>query len=357
MIDRDFEQLKTAARSGGINDIMEKITVVHAGFNNYVKSFAALVQAEVKLGLNEKLGLSGSLRTAVHDIETKLKERDDPRLTSSMLMMRAGMKRIYAATRSQYVGDLKKKFGGVRKLLAGADMPPALKADIIQKLEKYQADFFVWAEGALEVTRHGAAMSKQFREIEPVIAEIQRGVEHRYSEAVEAEAATRDTIKLWMLIALGVAVVVVSAVSLLIGRSVSNALVAMVRAMTGLARGELSVAIPGIGRKDEVGEMAGAVQVFKTSMIETGRLRAEQLEMEQRQSQQRKADMHKLADAFEAAVGEIVETVSSSAIELEASANTLTATAERSQDSPPWSRQLPRKPPPMSNRWPPPARN
>ena len=42
--------------------------------------------------------------------------------------------------------------------------------------------------------------------------------------------------------------------------------------------------------------------------------------------------MHKLADAFECAVGEIVETVSSAATELEASAGTLTATAERSQE-------------------------
>ena len=61
-------------RSSGINDISEKIAVAHSGFNGYVKSFGALVQAEVKLGLNETLGLSGSLRAAVHDIESKLGE-------------------------------------------------------------------------------------------------------------------------------------------------------------------------------------------------------------------------------------------------------------------------------------------
>ena len=48
--------------------------------------------------------------------------------------------------------------------------------------------------------------------------------------------------------------------------------------------------------------MAGAVEVFKTNMIETERLRAEQSDVEQRQLQLRKADMHKLADAFEGAV-------------------------------------------------------
>ncbi len=332
VIDRGFEQLKTSVRSGGIDDILGKIGVAHGGFNTYAKSFAALVQADVRLGLNEKLGLTGSLRAAVHDIETKLRERDDPRLTSSMLMMRRHEKDFMLRRDPKYVDELKKTAVEFARQLAGADMPPALKADIIQKLEKYQADFSAWAEGAQEVARHGAAMSKQFHEIEPVIAEIQLGVQRRYSEAGAAEAVTRDSIGLWMLIAFGLSVVVVGGISFLIGRSVSNALSAMVRAMTGLAKGDLSVAIPGLGRKDEVGEMAGAVQVFKSSMIETDRLRAEQLEMEQRQSQQRKAEMCKLADAFEGAVGEIVEMVSSAATELEASAGTLTATAERAQE-------------------------
>jgi methyl-accepting chemotaxis protein len=331
-IDRDFQQLETFVRSSGINDISEEIGVAHDGFKNYLKEFGTLAQAEIKLGLNETLGLSGSLRTAVHDIEAKLKESDNPRLTSWMLMMRRNEKDFMLRRDQKYVGELKKSAAEFSKLLAGADMPPALKADIVQKLEKYQTDFSAWAEGALEVARHGAAMSKEFHQIEPVIVKIQQSVERRYKEASSAEAATRGSVEMWMLIALGLAVVVVSGASFLIGRSISKALSAMVRAMIRLAGGDFTVAIPSLGRKDEVGEMAGAVEVFKTNMIETERLRAEQSDVEQRQLQLRKADMHKLADAFEGAVGEIVEMVSSAATELEASANTLTTTAERSQE-------------------------
>jgi len=331
-IDRDFQQLETFVRSSGINDISEEIDVAHNGFKNYLREFGTLAQAEIKLGLNETLGLSGSLRTAVHDIEAKLKESDNPRLTSWMLMMRRHEKDFMLRRDQKYVGELKKAAVEFSKLLAGADMPPALKADIVQKLEKYQTDFSAWAEGALEVARHGAAMSKEFHQIEPVIVKIQQSVERRYKEASSAEAATRGSVEMWMLTALGLAVVVVSGASFLIGRSISKALSAMVRAMIRLAGGDFTVAIPSLGRKDEVGEMAGAVEVFKTNMIETERLRAEQSDVEQRQLQLRKADMHKLADAFEGAVGEIVEMVSSAATELEASANTLTTTAERSQE-------------------------
>ncbi len=67
-----------------------------------------------------------------------------------------------------------------------------------------------------------------------------------------------------------------SCVSALIGRSISRALSAMVAVMIKLAGGEVAVTIPGLGRKDEVGEMAGAVEIFKNNMIEAERLRAEQ---------------------------------------------------------------------------------
>jgi methyl-accepting chemotaxis protein len=59
--------------------------------------------------------------------------------------------------------------------------------------------------------------------------------------------------------------------------------------------------------------------------------REEQKDTERRMAIQRKADMHRLADGFEGAVGEIIQTVSSASTELEASAGTLTSAAERSQ--------------------------
>ncbi|WP_024339676.1 MULTISPECIES: methyl-accepting chemotaxis protein [Bradyrhizobium] len=98
-----------------------------------------------------------------------------------------------------------------------------------------------------------------------------------------------------------------------------------------LARGDTSVVVSGTERKDEIGAMAQAVQVFKTNAIEVERLKAEQAETERRNVEQRKRDMIRLADDFESAVGEIIGTVSSASTQLEASATTLTGTAERSQ--------------------------
>ena len=128
------------------------------GFNNYVKSFAALVQAEVRLGLNEKLGLSGSLRAAVHDIETKLKERDDPRLTSSMLTMRRHEKDFMLRRDPKYVGELKKTGRGIRKARWQAPISAGAEGGYHPEAGKVSGGFSAWAEGAQQVARHGAAM-------------------------------------------------------------------------------------------------------------------------------------------------------------------------------------------------------
>jgi methyl-accepting chemotaxis protein len=91
--------------------------------------------------------------------------------------------------------------------------------------------------------------------------------------------------------------------------------------------------LPGLGRKDEVGDVAGAVEKFKIVSAQKAQQEAEaKIKQDQAAAQQRKTDMIKLADDFEGAVGDIVETVSSASTELEASASTLTATAERAQE-------------------------
>ena len=102
--------------------------------------------------------------------------------------------------------------------------------------------------------------------------------------------------------------------------------------MQQLAEGNFAVVLPGLGRKDEIGDVAEAVENFKVKAEQKAREEAEaKIQQDQIAAKQRKAVMIKLADDFESAVGEIVETVSSASTELEASASTLTATAERAQ--------------------------
>jgi methyl-accepting chemotaxis protein len=142
--------------------------------------------------------------------------------------------------------------------------------------------------------------------------------------------ATRTLIILASIIAVGLLVTV--ALVFLMARSITLPIDMLSAAMKALAGGDTSVEIEGIHRSDEIGGMAGAVQVFKDNMIEADRLRAEQTAAEARMAARRKADMMKLADQFQRAIGGIVSTVTTASAQLEASAGTLTSTANRAEE-------------------------
>jgi aerotaxis receptor len=98
--------------------------------------------------------------------------------------------------------------------------------------------------------------------------------------------------------------------------------------MLNLVQGKLDNPIV-IERDDEIGEALRNLQTVQTII----RFSRDEVQAVQRRAEaQRKADMAKLADGFEGAIGEIVETVSSAATKLEASAGTLSTTAGRAQE-------------------------
>jgi methyl-accepting chemotaxis protein len=131
----------------------------------------------------------------------------------------------------------------------------------------------------------------------------------------------------------GLAVLLGLAIAFLIARGIIRPLSGLTAGMKELAGGNFGVILPGLDRKDEVGDMAQAVEAFKIKAEEKARAEAEaKIKQDEVLARQRKAEMVRMADDFEGAVGRIVETVSSASRELEASAGTLTSTAARSQE-------------------------
>jgi methyl-accepting chemotaxis protein len=139
-----------------------------------------------------------------------------------------------------------------------------------------------------------------------------------------AAAARRESIigsVVILLVGLGVALV--------LGRSLSRPVTAMTRAMKQLATGDTAVTVPGRARRDELGTMAEAVEVFRVSMQETEQLRTEQEAVKQRAEAERRAGIQRLADELEANVKGVVAAVSGAAAAMRQSAERLNTTAER----------------------------
>jgi methyl-accepting chemotaxis protein len=149
-------------------------------------------------------------------------------------------------------------------------------------------------------------------------------------EEVMADTAQANRINLIMAIVVVISLIASVAFSFL---GVARPMTRLNGALGEMAGGNLDVEIPGAGRGDEIGDLAKTVTVIRENAEQKARDEAEaKVKQDLVAAERRKAEMIKLADDFEGAVGEIVETVSSASTELEASAGTLTATAERAQE-------------------------
>ena len=112
------------------------------------------------------------------------------------------------------------------------------------------------------------------------------------------------------------------------GSSISRAVSGMSDAMSHLAEGDTEVEIPSLGRGDEIGVMADSVQVFKENAIERKRLESQQQELEERAKREKTAAMNKMADDFQARVGDTIETVASASTEMQSTAESMSSIAQ-----------------------------
>ena len=159
-----------------------------------------------------------------------------------------------------------------------------------------------------------AALSKTVAPAEAAV----RAALKEFDEAINQnsaakEAAIQATIATLTSVVVGLALLLVIGIATLsyvtVSRGVARPIRSMTSAMGRLADGQFDVVLSGLGRKDEVGDMAAAVLVFKDSMIANERMRTERTEGEKRAADQRKEQMNQVADLFDKSVQGAVDLV------------------------------------------------
>jgi methyl-accepting chemotaxis protein len=260
-------------------------------------------------------------------------------LESKVLLVRVANWRFLATRDQKGLPIFKANVGKAQQQIAElekANLPQglaALLASVKAGVDKYS--------DAFEKTSTNLLLGDElyYKAIVPVnISAIERldGVKASIGQVFKkTNADTEDriasTISIQEIVA-GVATLLGAAIAFLIARGIVGPLSGLTSGMKELAGGNFGVVLSGLGRKDEVGDMAQAVETFKVKAEEKARIEAEtKATQDQMAARQRSADMIRLADDFESAVGEIIETVTSASTELEASAGTLTSAAERTQ--------------------------
>jgi methyl-accepting chemotaxis protein len=146
-------------------------------------------------------------------------------------------------------------------------------------------------------------------------------------QAADRGAEIYRTTRTLIIEALLLATAICALCGFLIVRGVSRPIDRMTGAMRRLAARDMAAEIAGADRGDEIGKMAEALLVFKNSMIEGDRLAAEQA-AERQAREQRATTLEGLTRGFEAKVAHLTAGLSSASGEMEATAQSMSATAE-----------------------------
>jgi methyl-accepting chemotaxis protein len=270
-----IEELLDQLRATGDSARAQEVERVRAGYRRYLGQFKEVVALYNRLGLDENAGLQGALRQAVHRIEAKIATHDAPRIRASTLMLRRHEKDYMLRLDPAYGDKFAQEVATFQGLLAQSGLTAQDQDAIHPLLGEYQSSFRGYVTARQDLTKAIKALSDSFAEVEPLLVALSDAIQKDYARATEDGAEQSDRARslialTFLLVAAALAVLVT-----MIARSITHPVNAMTRAMTRLAAGDLAVDIPAVGRRDEIGEMAKAVEVFKHNALDKVRMEEE----------------------------------------------------------------------------------
>ncbi|MET4117902.1 HAMP domain-containing protein [Bradyrhizobium sp. JR1.5] len=302
----DLSRLEAFLTALPEDDPLKQATFLRPAINLYATRFQNVVSAQHNLGFNEDDGFQDKLRKAVHTVEQRLAELNQPRLTILMLMMRRHEKDFILRGEDKYGDQLVDRAAEFETALAQSSLPAEMKSQILELIRAYKSSFMSFMVTQQALSDRVDDLAQIFDRIRPALVKIMSAADAR-SRAAEMRAEENRRKLIWVI---GLATMVVGLLALLFGQRIAKTVASMTAAMRQLGDGRFDVVLPGLGRKDELGEMAAAVEMFKLRARERAQAELDaKVEQDRKAAEQRKADIARLAGEFEAAVGKVIDTV------------------------------------------------
>lgn len=297
---------------------------VKEGVDSYVASFRSMVEAQLRMGLNDSSGALGRMNESGSQLESLLKTLDEPRLLTRLLELRRLEVPALLKRDAKARDEALHQAADLEKVVSGKDGAG-------DQLKSYLTAFQAAAEASQAVAAAEKKMVETHRQLlEPKLNALKDGSRQDMAAAQAQADRLSDLADQLNMAVMGGGFLVVVLVGWLLAASIYRPLNQMTQVMQTLASGHLEVEIPAQERRDEVGAMSRTVAVFKGSMIEAIRLRDAQEAERLASARERAASLSALADQFEATVKSKVAEVGVSTGAIRQTANSM---AERSQRS------------------------
>ncbi len=338
-IDKALAGAKTPARREGLNKLATE-------FGNFAATFAEIVKVKGESALlvqNQLQSNANMLKYKIDDILSNASESEQQAIESGTKRVSTQFQAASAAANTFVINaDQMVAANALARLdfVAGAfDQIYSMDDKIVAELKEARGFLVAYRKALQKLVENSSTVADLLTQMSGSAGAISQGAGDMKADLVtgqqrleaQSDAMIGETEQLIIMLAVG-GTLLGAVLALLLGRGISRPMIAMCKAMRELAGGNFDVVLPGLGQRDEVGEMAGAVEEFKLQAIAKAERDAAAHDAQNREAgAARRAELIRFADDFETAVGSIVSNVSASAVHLEQAAGTLTRTAETTE--------------------------
>ncbi|MEP3277249.1 MAG: methyl-accepting chemotaxis protein [Stappiaceae bacterium] len=310
--------------------VTENLANLAVNFQRHKDHFVKVVEQHKQIGLNEKEGLQGELRASVHAAEENLAKANLDSLTVKMLMMRRHEKDFMLRGAEKYIGRIDQRREEFDALLSQSSLPASMKNELSALMDNYQAGFKRYADIALVLAADTKLLSKIYADTGPDLQALLETSQKGEAEAEAALIAGKANMNRLLMILIPAILIVVTGLGIYIGRSIIGPLRSLTFAMEGLAEGDTSIILPSADDRNEIGDMARAVDLFKANEVRKLEIEAENdKNRREADGEEKRMAMQDLADQFDASVGVIVDELSVSTVDLNKTAQSMTVIVDK----------------------------
>jgi methyl-accepting chemotaxis protein len=327
---RNMMDKALAAAPEARRDAAKALVAENSAFNTAV---TALLDGQVR----KLAGLDGDAYRQATSANVAWTLRDVGGLNASIHKALVGAKR--AATEAE-IKDLYRSQGRTDQImltLEEARKNPATPRTIVAALQRMNDAYTQRFGGELKMVKDGAATGNYQHDADAFYVESQLGLtsvigvrDAFYEHAEQILGAAYSAARVSFVVALAVLIVFAAASAgliVMVRRRVCQPIVDLTTSMSRLAGGDVSSAITGLERDDEIGAMAAAVGVFRDNIIRADTLAAEKA-TESDVKMRRAQMLDELARGFETKVTELIGGLSGASAKMETTAQSMSSTAE-----------------------------
>ncbi|UZE47319.1 hypothetical protein ONR75_20460 [Rhodopseudomonas sp. P2A-2r] len=214
-------------------DAPQQISALRSGMNLYATRFHNIIAAQRIIGFSDKDGLQGKLGSAARQLELRLSELDQPRLTMLFLAMRINEKDFALRGDDKYFDRLRERVAEFETALKSSDLSEQQKAETTALVRTYEQAFMAYSVSQSSLNEEAEDFASVFARTRPPLLILSKFATDRYEAAARHADETRDLLSS----SIKFAILGIGLLALIFGQRIAKSISRMTQAMQQLASG------------------------------------------------------------------------------------------------------------------------